>query len=373
MDDEPGMAATAASTIVSAPDGTPLVVERTVTWDASAYAGHSGRAVEATRRRWLFAEGAQGFFDTFLLLANDSAEPATVDMTFLVEGGDPVRRSVAVPAGVRRTVYVGAIPELVNRSFATIVQSSTPIVAERAMYFGASPLWAGGHESAGVPDPATRWIHAEGAAGAAFDTFILLANPGTQPASVVLTFLIDGGGTVNVPVTLPPLSRRTLNPETMSPQLADTSFATVVRSDQPIVSERAMYWSTTGGAWQEAHNSFGLTTTATKWGTSDGRVGGARNYQTYVLVANPSATDTANLKVTFMREDGVQAERLFTLGPNRRFNVYCNDVPELANANFGVVVESTNAVPIAVERATYWDANGVTWAGGTNVTARPIP
>jgi hypothetical protein len=48
-------------------------------------------------------------------------------------------------------------------------------------------------------------------------------------------------------------------------------------------------------------------------------------------------------------------------------------VPELANAEFGVVVESTNGVPIAVERATYWDAGGVTWAAGANVVATHLP
>jgi hypothetical protein len=56
-----------------------------------------------------------------------------------------------------------------------------------------------------------------------------------------------------------------------------------------------------------------------------------------------------------MRNDGVQAIRTLTLEPNRRLNIYCNDIPELAKAEFGVVVQSTNGVPIAVERATYWD------------------
>jgi hypothetical protein len=156
-------------------------------------------------------------------------------------------------------------------------------------------------------------------------------------------------------------------------RLPAASFATVVQSDQPIVSERAMYWSTAGGAWQEAHNSFGVTTTGTKWGTSDGRSGGDRGYSTYVLVANTSTTATANLLATFYRSDCVRVTRTFSVGPNRRLNIDCNTVPELANSEFGVVVESTNAVPIVVERATYWNAGGIVWAGGTNVTATPVP
>ena len=49
------------------------------------------------------------------------------------------------------------------------------------MYFGADPLWKGGHESAGVTAPSTTWFLAEGATGPFFETFILLANP--QPTA----------------------------------------------------------------------------------------------------------------------------------------------------------------------------------------------
>lgn len=371
VDDEPDMASTAASTVVEST--TPLVVERTMTWDARGYGGHSGSAVDGARRRWLFAEGAQGYFDTFILLVNNDFGPATVSLTFLVEHGSTVIRTVTMAPRSRLTVHAGAIPELVNTSFATVVDASAPIAAERAMYFGASPIWTGGHESAGVSDPSTRWFHAEGASGSVFDTFILLANPGTEAANVVVTFLTAGGTTVTRQVALPALSRKTINPENVDPQLASTSFATAVQSDVPIVSERAMYWSTIGGGWQDAHNSFGVTTTGTKWGTADGRAGGPRAYQTYVLVANTSTTATARLLATFMRSDGVQVTRTLDLGPSRRLNIDCRDIPELADSEFGVVVESTNAVPIVVERATYWNADGILWAGGTNVTATPVP
>ena len=54
------------------------------------------------------------------------------------------------------------------------------------MYFGNTPtrLFTGGHASSGAPDPSTTWLFAEGATGPYFDTYILLANPGTTPATV---------------------------------------------------------------------------------------------------------------------------------------------------------------------------------------------
>ena len=54
--------------------------------------------------------------------------------------------------------------------------------------------------------------------------------------------------------------------------------------------------------------------------------------------------------------------------PNSRFTVWASAIPELADSNFGVIVESTNEVPIVVERAMYWDALGQHWAGGINTT-----
>lgn len=38
----------------------------------------------------------------------------------------------------------------------------------------------------------------------------------------------------------------------------------------------------------------------------------------------------------------------------------------LAATDVSAVIESTNGVPIIVERAMYWDAAGQSWAAGTN-------
>ena len=35
---------------------------------------------------------------------------------------------------------------------------------------------------------------------------------------------------------------------------------------------------------------------------------------------------------------------------------------------FGLLVESTNGVPVVVERAMYWNGAGAYWGGGTNET-----
>jgi hypothetical protein len=373
LDEVPGLEGASVSTQVDAPPDTPLVVERLMSWDATGYGGHLGNAVDAPRREWYFAEGAQGFFSTFFLIANSGAAEAAVQFTFLVEQGAPVSYSMKVPPAARRTFYAGDLPELVNRSFATVIETDLPVVAERAMYFGDSPFWLGGHGSAGVRAPASDWFHAEGATGSLFDTFILLANPNSGDAPVTLTFITDSGVTVTRQKTVRARSRLTINIEDEAPELANVSVSTrVLAPDYPIVSERAMYWGTTGTGWREAHNSFGVTASSVKWGLAEGRAGGDRDYQTYVLVSNATETD-AELKVTFIREDGTAVEKSYSAAAGARLNIPASALTELANSNFATIVESINGVPINVESAIYWNAGGVVWEAGGNTVATPIP
>jgi hypothetical protein len=49
------------------------------------------------------------------------------------------------------------------------------------------------------------------------------------------------------------------------------------------------------------------------------------------------------------------------------------DVPELGEGAFSADIQVLNFQPIAVEKAMYWNADGVVWAAGTNVTATRMP
>jgi hypothetical protein len=361
----------AVSSVVHSTNAVPLAAERTMIWDATGYGGHGGSAA-APDRRWLFAEGSQGFFDTFVLLANDNAAAATVALTFLVEGGSVVTVPVTVPAKARRTIYAGSIPALVNRSFGLDVTSSIPIIAERAMYLPGRRVFEGGHESAGVNSPSRVWFLAEGATGSFFDCFILLSNPNDAPAHARMTYLLPTGATIARDVVVPANGRLTINVETVDPALAAADVSTTIVSDVGIVAERAMYWPDISQGWREAHNSFGITDAALRWGLADGRIGGPRSYQTFVLLANPNALPAA-VDVFFLKP-GSTVARSYVLAPLSRRNIFVNsEVPELGDGVFGVDVQVRNFQPIAVEKALYWNAGAEVFAGGTNVTATRLP
>jgi hypothetical protein len=359
---------------VTSESGVPLMVERTMFWDATSRAGHTGSSVEQPARDWLFAEGSQGFFSTFVLVANPHDTATDVTFTFLLETGDPVVVTRTVGPTARLTLHAGEIPELVDRSFGIAVHATQPIMAERSMYFGAALAgpWSGGTESAGVTDASTHWFMAEGATGDFFDTFILLSNPGSEPASVTVQYLLDFGEVVTVPKVVPANGRLTIDIEAESDaRLHDAAVSTVVTSDRPIIAERSMYWA--GLPWREAHNSFGVTELGTRWALAEGRVGGARSFHTFVLLANPQ-TEAAHVTVTYLREEGAPLVRQYIVPPTSRFNIDVNAiVPEMHDESFGTLVEVTNGVPIAAERSMYWDAQGVFWSGGTNATGMRLP
>ncbi len=410
VNDVAGLATSAVSTVVSSDTALALPVARTMFWDAGAparpgtagaaeahgaddaaltpgafyYGGHTAGAVQNPQLQWLFAEGQQGFFDTYLLLASTNPTPATVTVTYLVEGGAPVVQLVTVAPTSRLTLFAGALPDLVGKSFGIRVVSDLPIFAERAMYFprpgaGGLPgarMFEGGHESAGVPAAATSWFLAEGATGAFFDTFVLASNPSTtNPATATVTYLPTTGVPVVKVHTVPANGRITINVETEDPTLAVAEVSTAVTSDISIVVERAMYWNGGVTGWHAAHNAFGVTATALKRGIAEGRVGQSQGFLSFILLANP-APAPATVQITYLRTAGAPVVKTYTVNPTSRLNVAVNsEVPELVNEDFAAVVAVTNGIPIAVESALYWTAPApeLFFTGGTNATAVPLP
>jgi autotransporter-associated beta strand protein len=372
VNDVDGMEGVSFSTIVRSDDALPIVVERTMRWDATGYGSHTERAVDGPSNVWYFAEGSQGFFFTYVLLTNPQTTANSATVQYLFEGEPTITRTYPIEASSRYTVDIGADEALRDKSFGMTVTFDQPGTAERAMYFGTSPLWKGGHESVGVTAPSTSWFLAEGATGTFFETFVLLANPNAAAVQATLTFLPATGQPVTKEKTIPANGRVTVNIEQEDASLASVAVATTVTASLPIIVERSQYWPDPAPAWYEAHNSFGVTSAGTKWGLAEGRVGGDDAAQTYILLANPGFV-AAEVEITFLRENGAPVTKSFTVEPRTRFNVAVGSasVPEITNERFGAVIESDT--PIIVERALYWDAANLTWAAGSNATATRLP
>ena len=107
-----------------------------------------------------------------------------------------------------------------------------------------------------------------------------------------MTYLPASGAPIVRTTSVPGGQRLTINIAGEDPTLESAAVATRVEADRPIVVERAQYWP--NPTWHEAHNSFGVTETATRWGLAEGRVGGANGDQTYILVRHRDRLDAAH-------------------------------------------------------------------------------
>ena len=350
-----------------------VVVERTMKWDQTNYGAHTEKAVDGPATTWFFAEGSQGFFLTYVLLTNPNNTTNTAHVRFLRETGGVYSQDFTIAPLSRRTIDCGSIAQLVNRSFGIEVTFDQPGAAERAMYFGVPPdrLFKAGHESAGATAPATEWFLAEGATGSYFETFILVSNPNSAAADLTFTYVTDTGQTVTRNHSVPANARLTVNIESEgSTILNNAAVATRVQATSPVIVERAQYWPNTPGEWFEAHNAFGVTTAATRWGLAEGQVGLFEQANTYILLAN-NGSSAANVTIDYIRENNVPVTKSYVVPANARLTVAPGViVPELREEKFGAVI--TSSQPIVVERALYWNANGEFWSAGTDATATAL-
>ncbi len=383
----PGLARAEFSTVVQSSQ--ELVVDRTMSWDATGYGSHSETAVRSPATTWYLAEGATiGGFSLFYLLQNPAATDSTVEVRYLRTAGVPLTKRYVLPARSRTNIWVnqeefpGLGKALANAEISAVIESldGTPIIVERAMYrSNQGRVFNAGHESTGVSTPATDWFLAEGATGDFFDMFVLIANPTGTDADVTVTYLTVDGTTYSRNLVAPASSRSGIwvdqeqFPGVPGTPLANAAVSTTVQStnEVPLVVERAMWWPGDSSTWHEAHNSAGATATGTRWAVAEGEVGGARAHETYLLIANTSAF-AGTATVTLLFEDGTSAVKTYPLPPASRTNVAVGPAfgPTVTGKRFGAVIESTGTTPaqIVVERAMYSSS----FAAGTSALATKL-
>jgi Tol biopolymer transport system component len=360
-----------------------VVVDRTVWWDASGYGAHSETSLASPAAQWFLAEGStSGPFALFYLLQNPQPTSVDVVVRYVRPLGLPfIEKTYTLPPASRTTIAVdGEAPELANTDVAAVITATAPIVVERAMYLDrpGEPFGAG-HGSAGVTVSATSWFFAEGATGSYFDLFLLLLNPSEQTARVDVRYFTSTGDTYLKGYTVLPNSRKTIwvddeDIPAFGHALANVAVAMEVRSIDavPLVVERTMWWP--DGNWQEAHNVVGAIDRGPRWAIADGETGGDRAADMFILLANMSNV-AGDVLVTVVDEDGASQAKIFTVNGSTRVNIHVLEEFSTSGRPFGVLIEALgpDPIPLVVERATYWDANGVTWAAGTSALATRLP
>ena len=182
--------------------------------------------VTAGSSDWYLAEGCtgrgqDGSFETWVLVQNPGTQIATARLTYMTATGPVDGPSITLDPMTRQTVDVArTVPNC--WSVSTRVTSDMPVIAERSMYWSAPgcPRQAA-TDSIGVSAAYDNWCLAEGSTGkndqGAFETWVLVQNPGSFPARVVLTYMTADGPVPGPILILEPNSRTTVSVSLVTP------------------------------------------------------------------------------------------------------------------------------------------------------------
>ncbi len=193
-----------------------------------------------------------------------------------------------------------------------------------------------------VPEVNTSWFLPEGST-VGFEGFVLIQNPNNQTISVDVTFFKQDGTTTEITETVLALARLTVPIHLHVP---DTfSVSTQVDATLPIIVERAMYFN----GQQSAHNSIGVTRTATEWFFPANRA--FAGDEDFILIVNPNSSGTS-VTASFFLEDAEPVVEAYTLSPTSRFTIPVHGV--VPGRRSSVKLEST--LEVAAERAFYFSS-----------------
>ena len=199
-------------------------------------------------------------------------------------------------------------------------------------------------------------------APANFHEYILLMNPGVKPADVKIEFMNEKAQRKSMEQTVKPGSRYTVF---VNQYMPGCGVSAKVSSNQPIISERSMYFDYQG-QWQGGTDSAGAPAPAPEWYMAEGYT--APNFDTFVTVQNPNPGGV-RADMTFMREGSTPVRASFNIAGTSRFTLNLKSVPGLENTSVSTQVAATGDV--ICERSMYFNYGG--FVGGHNSMGVPEP
>ncbi len=319
-----------------------VVVERAVYFKGRR-AGHATVGVTAPSRTWYLAEGYTGEgFDEWILIQNPGDDQANINLFLRPESGSQVPVSFTVPPLARHTVHVNEI--LGDAQVSAQVSASVPVVVERSQYLNE---YRAGTGSIGARRLSRQWYFAEGYTGGGFEEWLLVANPGINPAGVTMQFVEPDGTRTTRAYEVGPRRRFTVPVHDLFP---GRELSVFIDSDEPVVAERAMYW----GGRVEGHATIGTPAPSHGWCFAEGYT--AEGFEEWLLVANPGS-DPCRVEFTFMFRDGGTSGLSQEVGPRSRFTLNVGD--QVGRREVSVRVTASSRV--VAERAQYFGSR----AGGT--------
>ena len=227
----------------------PVIPERAM-YRNNRREGHDSIGTVSPSTDYYLAEGTTAWgFTTYVLVQNPNDGAANVTITYMTPTG-PLphpENPIVMPPNSRKTIRVNDFVQPTDLS--TQVHADLPIIAERAMYWGADGAKGEAcHDSIGMDSPHGTFYLPDGQTSNGRETWTLVQNPNSTPVTVEIKYLTpDGTGNVTKTETIEANSRKTFNMlehSGINGRAAITVRCTTLGKE--IMCERAMYWNNRG-------------------------------------------------------------------------------------------------------------------------------
>jgi N-acetylmuramoyl-L-alanine amidase len=146
---------------------------------------------------------------------------------------DTMKRRAAAGTVIGVALLLILAPFITAGRVTAASQAYADILAQAA---AAHRTWA--HDSVGVTSPSTIWYLAEGATAGDFETWLLVQNPGEEPAEIDVRLQTAEGERQGPQGTIPPLTRRSYN---LGDYVTTFDVSATVTATSGVICERAMY------------------------------------------------------------------------------------------------------------------------------------
>jgi hypothetical protein len=355
----------------------PVLAERAMYFDYQGQirGGTDVIGVSSPSSTFYFAEGTtRPGFDTYFAIQNAGSDTANVQISYYKGDGTTQDQILDVPPTTRSTVRVNDVigegdDDAHDFSAKVTSTNGAPILVERPSYFSYLGQWQGGTDVIGAPAPGTTFYFAEGTTRPGFHSYFAIANTGGNEANVSIEYYKGDSTTQQQDIAVPANSRQTVRVNDVIGEGDDVShdFSAKVTSTNgvPILVERPMYFAYQG-QWNGGTDVIGAFSPGTTFYFAEGTT--RPNFDTYFAIQN-AGSDAANVQISYYKGDGTTQDQSISVPANSRTTVRVNDVigsaEDIAH-DFSTSIESTNGVPILVERPMYFAYQGQ-WAGGTDV------
>jgi len=332
----PNVDASIAVYSLNTPD---VICERAMYWQ-NKIEGHDSIGITSLSPTWYLPEGCTGFgYEEWVCLQNPSDTEAQVNVTYMTDSGPIAKAPFTMPPNSRETIDVRS--DIGERNVSTKVEASSPIAAERAMYWDNR---RGGHCSIGTNQPSNTYYLAEGSTLHGFDEYVLVQNPFNATVTIDISYLTPNGEVSKPPFQIPPQSRYTVH---VNEDIAAEASTKVTSREGPIIAERSMYWN--NGTGKAGHDTIGVPTASKEICFAEGCT--YANFEEWLSLMNPNPVE-ATANITYMKTNGTE-NRSVLIPPKSRITI--NVPADLYPYAGDVSAKITSDSLIMAERPMYWN------------------